>query len=402
MRSNKTRIRKDFAPLTVAVSIKCKTPAVPMTQIFNGSNVEYEPDRELSPTILLPEVVANASDGSWGSPSANHALANMKWFVNGKNIETLTDWSGKYSVDTTESSARGAISISRNISPGEFVELHFEADLVDNRLGVTIPIVTDKVLLSTVEKASDDYSISIDDSAVIQYDPVKDKLRLYDYKVAHGLTAASATAQAEATDKCAYRHTIPFSVFCGGKKLTSGYTVKLYRVKSSSELEALTTASSELEALTTASLTLDIRVIEKAAFVLKAFVDGKEVAMIQFGVSRIYQAFTISPTNGTAIHPLDTERFDKAMVDCDGNIVECPGNIIKINWFTDSAAKTAVEHNEGETTIFSLDKTGIGNDYTNSVLDVYCEAEYKAAHKTATDNEGKTLTDKNGNTYIFN
>lgn len=401
MRSNKTRIRKDFAPLTVAVSIKCTTPAVPMTQIFNGGNLEYEPDRELSPTILLPEVVANASDGTWGAPEANHALANMKWFVNGKDIETLTDWSGKYSVDLTESSTRGAISVKRNVSPGEHIELHFEADIVDNRLGVTIPIVTDKVLLSTVENAEDGYSLSIDDSAVIQYDPVKDKLRLYDYKVAHGMIAASASAREEATDKCAYRHTIPFELFCGKTKLTSGYTMKFYRVDSARVLTQLTTASAEVEALTATSVTLDLRVIENATYVLKAFVGDKEVAMAQFGVGRIYQAFDISPTNGTAIHPLDTERIDRAMVDCDGNIVECPGNIIKIVWFTDSVTKTAVKHNEGETTIFSLDKTGIGNSYADSAIDVYCEAEYKPAHKVAT-NDGNILTDKNGNPYIFN
>lgn len=400
MQSKRTRIRKDYAPLTVAVSLRCTTPASPTTQILNGGNTEYEPDRELTPTVILPDVVANANDGSWGNPSANHALADMKWFVNGVDISTLPDWNGRYSIDQT-GSTRGAISISRNISPGEQVQLHFEAVIVDNRLGVNIPVISDGIILSTVEKADDGYSISIDDSAIIQYDPVKDRLALYEYKVAHGLAAASAAAQAAVTDKCSYRHTIPVSVFNGRKKMASGYTLKLCRVDSATSLTQLTAGTEEAEAITATSVTLDLRTVAKSSYVIKAFVGSNEVAMLQFSVNRVFQSFGISPTNGTSIHPSDTERYDEAMVDCDGNIVECPGSILRIVWFTDTDAKKAVQHNEGDTTIFQLEKTGIGDTYTDSVLEVYCEAEYKAEHKFATDGTD-FYTDASGNRYIFN
>ena len=400
MQSKRTRIRKDYAPLTVAVSLRCTTPAVPTTQVLNGGNNEYEPDRELTPTIILPEVVANAVDGSWGNPSANHALADMKWFVNGKDISTLSDWAGKYSIDQA-GSTRGAISISRNVSPGKQFQLHFEAVLVDNRLGVNIPVISDEIVLSTIEKANDGYSLSIDDSSIIQYDPVKDKLSLYEYKVAHGLISASAAAQSAATDKCSYRHVIPISLFNGKTKMTSGYTVKLYRVNSVTSLTQLTAGVDEVEAISITSVTLDLRLVPKATYVIKAFVGNNEVAMLQFGVSRIFQTFNISPTNGTDIHPSDTERYDEAMVDCDGNIVECPGSIIRIVWYTDTEAKKAVQHNEGDTTIFQLAKTGLGDTYTDSVLEVYCEADYKPEYKIATDG-GNTLVDASGNKFIFN
>lgn len=400
MQSKRTRIRKDYAPLTVAVSLRCTTPAVPTTQVLNGGNNEYEPDRELTPTIILPEVVANAVDGSWGNPSANHALADMKWFVNGKDISTLPDWAGKYSIDQA-GSTRGAISISRNVSPGKQLQLHFEAVLVDNRLGVNIPVISDEIVLSTIEKANDGYSLSIDDSSIIQYDPVKDKLSLYEYKVAHGLISASAAAQSAATDKCSYRHVIPISLFNGKTKMASGYTVKLYRVNSVTSLTQLTAGVDEVEAISITSVTLDLRLVAKATYVIKAFVGNNEVAMLQFGVSRIFQTFNISPTNGTDIHPSDTERYDEAMVDCDGNIVECPGSIIRIVWYTDTEAKKAVQHNEGDTTIFQLAKTGLGDTYTDSVLEVYCEADYKPEYKIATDG-GNTLVDASGNKFIFN
>lgn len=399
MQSNKVRLRKEYAPLTVAQSIRCITPASPTTQIYNGANGEYEPDRELTPTIILPEVVANASDGSWPNPYSNSSLADMHWFVNGKDIATLSDWTGKYTIDQV-GDTRGAISISKNISPGDAVELHFEANLADPRLGVNIPIKTDKIPLTTTEKANDGYSMSIGDSNIIQYDPLKDRLALYEYKVAHGLIGASAQALADAKDKCCYLHEIPVTVYNGKTPMTTGYSIKVYRVASATSLTLLTAGKDEMHTITTTKVIFDVRLIEKASYVIKAFVGTKEVAMQEIGFSRIYQEYDCRATNGTAIHPFDTERYDKAMVDADGNIVECPGRIFKIVWYTDTYAKTAVQHNEGDETVFQLDKTGIGTTYTDDWLDIYSDCEYKPAHKVAT--EGSNVwTDKNGNPYIF-
>ncbi len=395
MQSNRKRVRKDFAPLTMAVSLKCTTFASPTTQVLNGGNNEYEPDRELT-----PEVVANATDGSWPNPYSNAELADMRWFVNGKNISTLSDWAGKYTIEQN-GSMRGAISISKNISPGQQVQLHFEAVLADPRLGVNIPVVTDPIPLSTIEKADDGYSISIGDSSIIQYDPMKDRLALYEYKVAQGLMAASAAAEAAATDKCAYRHEIPIDVMHGKTKITTGYTLKLYRVNSVTSLTELKAGQEEVEAFTPTSVVLDLRLIAKSTYIVKAFVGSKEVAMVQFGVNRIFQKYTISPTNGTDIHPADTERIDQAMVDCDGNIVECPGSILRIVWYTDTEAKKGVKHNEGDTTLFQLAKTGIGNTYADSWMETYTEDCYKDEYKFATEG-ADYWTDASGNRYIFN
>lgn len=400
MQSNKKRLRKEFAPLTVANSIRCTTAASPTTQIYNGANGEYEPDRDLTPTVILPEVVANASDGSWATPHSNKFLADMHWFVNGQDITSLTDWVGKYTIDQT-GDTRGAITIYKNISPGDAVELHFEANLVDTRLGVNIPVTTDRITLTTSEKSNDGYALSIGDSSIIQYDPIKDRLRLYEYKVAHGLIAPSTAAQSAAKDKCAYLHEIPVTVFNGKDAMTTGYVLKLYKVAGASMLAQLTAGAEEIISITPTKIVLDLRLVEKASYVLKAFIGNKEVAMIEIGISRIYQDYKISPTNGTAIHPSDTERYDRAMVDCDGNIVECPGMIFCIRWFTDTDALTGVAHNEGEETVFQLDKTGIGSTYADDWCDVYCQSEYKPAHKTAISGS-TTWTDNNGNTYIFN
>ena len=61
-----------------------------------------------------------------------------------------------------------------------------------------------------------------------------------------------------------------------------------------------------------------------------------------------------------------------------------------------------MEHNEGGITVFDIQKTGIGSDYTDDWIDVATEAVQKPAYCVATDESGNTLTDENGNILIFN
>ena len=43
--SEKKRIRKEFQPLTIAVSLKIMTPNSPANQVYNPVANEYDPDR---------------------------------------------------------------------------------------------------------------------------------------------------------------------------------------------------------------------------------------------------------------------------------------------------------------------------------------------------------------------
>ena len=201
MRSNKRRIRIDYAPLNVAVSMKCLTPLSPALQVYNAANGEYEPGRSLSPSTFWPMIIANANDGSWRNQYANSILTQMHWYVDGAEISTLPDWQNLYSIDDGPSSYRGAITIKRNVPPTQQFSLHFEGLLADPRLGTTIAIKSDPVVLSTEDASEDAYSLSIGDDQVIQYNPFKDKLHLYNYKVAHGLITAYAAAETAATDE---------------------------------------------------------------------------------------------------------------------------------------------------------------------------------------------------------
>lgn len=396
MELSRKRIRRDFAPLNVAVAIACDTAYSPLMQVYNGSNGEFEPNRMLSPTIIRPIITAYASDGSWPTQQANSYLAEMVWYVNGTDITKISAWSGFYQIDTV-GSTRGTISILKNIMPNSEVSLHFEAKLVDSRLGVTLPIKTDAIVLSTVDKAEDTYGMTIGESKNIRYNPLQDLLDLHDYKVAHGISSSSSGAY----DGNEYLRTIPVEMFEGEKKLTSGYTVKLYRVNNVNSITEVTSSDYEVVSVSPTSIVIDLRLIEKADYMIKGFVGGIEMAKCQFAIKRMRPSFKCSPTNESSILPAQVERYDQLQVESDGRNIPYPGRALKIVWFTDSAIKTGVQHNEGGTTLFSLRKTGIGNDYTNDWVDVYVEASHKDAHCVATDGTD-ILTDESGNILIFN
>lgn len=401
MEISKKRIRIDYAPLNVAVSVVNITPNSPVVQVYNGFTNQYEPNRTLSPTVILPQVVASAADNSWGDPHSNHALAEMKWFANGVDISTLSDWDNLYTINTS-GSLRGAISIKRNFSPGEQVSLHFEGVLADSRLGVNIPIKTEPIVLSCSDKSQNMYSVGIGDDMIIQYNPFKDKLFLYDYKVAHGLISASTSSQSAATDENAYYRTIPVTLFSGDQIQTAGYSIKLFRVNSATSFTEITAGEDEVVAISPTQIILDLRLIQKSDYVIRAYAENREVAMVQFSVNRLNPRYTIRMTNGTDIHPNDTQRHDEAMVDNDGNIVECPGSIVRIIWMADTQAKSDVVLNEGDVTQFLLSKTGIGSSYNDSWLELYTMSELKEAHSIAVDENNNIFIDENGNDLIFN
>jgi len=407
MESQRKRIRRYYKPLTTMANLVCSTPLSPVTQVYNSDIRQYEPDRPLSPTVVHPNVVANASDGSWRTPQANALLANMKWFVNGVDITTLSEWSGLYEIDLV-GSTRGDITIRKNLEPGSYLELSFEADIADTRLGVNVHVKCDPIVLSTVDKSDDDYSMALGDDQIIVYDPFKDKLHVYEYKTSHGLATASAAELAASTDENSYLRTIPVHLYKGAAAvLPANFTVKLYQITGitggTAQLSELTTTNAdEVEAVTSSEVSIDLRLVEKKDYLLRAFVNNAVVAEKQFSVNRAYPKFTIRPTNGTGINPGDTERYDVAMVDCDGTTVDCPECIIKIIWKTDTAAYTDVTQGEGGDIVFQLSNTGIGNTYLDDWLDVYCEGTQKESHSVAINEDGAELTDENGDTLIFN
>jgi hypothetical protein len=385
----KNRIRRDYEPLTVVCVMRCLTPASPIGQVYNGDDGQYEPNRSLSPTTILPDIRANAKDGSWKQERVNSLLTSMVWMVDGVDISTLSEWSGLYTITSSDDN-KGAITIKKNIPSGTRCALSFKAEFADTRLGINYQIRSEEVILTTTDKADDNYSLSLDCEGEIRYDQTSDERALYDYQIAHGLTPTK-----ESGFEGSYIREIGLSARKANKVLTDGYTLEIYKLNGTKE----ETAGDEVIELTATKLTLDLRIIDTADYVIKMKVDGKLVTKAQVSVTRLYPSIYCTPTNGTAILVDDKLRFDKAMVSTDGRVIECPARAVKIVWKTES--KTGiVTHNEGETTLFELSGTGIGETEDDGWLDVYTEYELKGKYEIATDSNGEEYS-INGEKAIF-
>jgi len=393
---SKKRIRREYQPLTTAVSLKILTPASPAGQIYDPENNEYIPDREITPLTILPQVFADAADGSWTAHQANRLLASMKWYVNNVDIATLPSWAGLYSIEST-GDLRGAITIFRNVPVEEKIELHFEAVIPDMRIGVNIPIKTETILLSTLDKAEDTYELSIGDDPVMKYNPFYDRLLMYDYKVANGISAGT---RADAIDGNAYERTIDLLVTEGGRQITSGYTVELYRI-SGQTLTPMSESDDEIISINLTSIVFDLRTLEKGDYLILIKVNEEEVARQQCSVARVYPSFSVEPASSVSINPGETLHRNYAMVHFNGEIVRIPEPIIRMVWYTDTANITEMEWQEGSRAVVELNRTGIGDTYLDDWMDIYIKAEQKGAFYGLTDGTND-YTDEFGNDYINN
>lgn len=398
---NSVRVRRVFAPLNTAAQLVCITGGSPTTQVYNTALGQYEPNRGITPCVIHPDVTAYASDGTWKYPQANTKLANMTWKVNGTEISKVWTEGTDYSVGTT-GSERGDLKIMRNTGVSEKFALQFSAEIVDERTNVNIPVTTDEVTLNTVAKSDDAYSLALGDDETIKYNPVLDKLLLYDYKVAHGIIAAATATRNACLDERAYLRTIPFTVYKGASKVTSGYTVKLYRMSGTSQVE-ISTGTTEACSIGTTSVQLDLRLVESASYVVKAFVSGKEVASKQFSVARIYPKYTVSAGQNTDIAPSQDNRMQEALVSSEGRVVECPASVYLLKWSTkatDGGLTTTKQWQEGDQAVFNISDTGLGES-SDEELEIAVDAEYKEAMEFLSDGSD-ALVDENGEYLIGN
>lgn len=419
MRSQEEIIKRVYAPLNLSYNLEVMTPNSPITQIFDEATNQTEPTREVTPCVIRPSINAWANDGSWDTMSSNEFLTDMKWLVagTGKNnwvdISTLTDWEAtdeanpKYKIDVTQSSYRGAISIYKDLPANTKLSLKFVAKLYDHRLNASYNIETDEIVLSTINKGEDSYSIGIAEDTHIKYNPLYDKLLLFDYMTAHGKDTTQIGTRASCYNGSQYERTIPVDVFKGKKKAPEAdYSLQLWRADGSI---SLTPGANELISMSKTQIVLDLRLIEKQDYLIKLIVNNKVVATKSFVVFREHPEFICRPMNGTTIAYGDIMRYHKALVhDSNGNKVECPENILQMVWHTEAndsaiagSSKTIMTWNEGDETLFPIAETGLGeNDY--DLMRVYFEYDQKPAYEYATDEKNNLLTDKNGEYFIIN
>lgn len=392
------RIRRYYAPLIISATLKVETPDSGIGQVYAPNSNSFNPDREITPLVISPNIEASAVDGSWTQQKVANLIGEKKWFVNGADISTLSSWQGKYAIDNFN----GAITIFKNTETYEKIELHFEGVLPDERQGVTIPVKTNPVVLSTLDMSKDTFAISFSTEENFMYNPFLDKLLMYDYKQANGIPAGN---RSDALDENAYERTIEMMVTKGGVAVNTGYALSLKRVTNNMTLENISQSGDFFHlALASNKIALDMRMLETGSYVIIVTDDetNKEVARKQFSVSRQSPSYDIDIFSTARISQGDRLHRNKVTVQYGKSIVEHPAPILRFLWLTETATEGLKEWNEGDKTVIDILRAGVGFTYINDSMDLQVGSEMKGIFERVTDENGEVFTDENGEIFITN
>lgn len=395
-----------FAPLDIAKSVVCASPKSPFMQTMEGD--KFFPDRTQSgyECIAYPQINATAKDDSWDSKKSNMSLANMVWKVSTgtewKDISKINAWSGKYSIDTSNTSNRGTLTIRRNLSSNDKQQLIFEADLYDYRTNSVVHLITDPITLYTADKGADTYGMGIREDTDISYNPFLDKLALYEYKVANNIVSASTEARNACFDGNQYERHIPIDVYKTKEKITSGFTIELYR--GTMKMAASSAASpNEIISISTSEIVLDLRLVEKNNYTIKAVINGKAVAQFQFSASRFYPSF--NQPKFMVCNDIEwgkIYRSNKAILEYNGRVVEYPNRIVELQWLTEATNGNIVTNKswqEGNSCYFSIKESGLG-DVESDYLEEQIEYGQRHANDYLLDEGDNYLLDEDGSPLI--
>ena len=155
--SNRTHTRIKFEPLRTSCQLVCITPQSPCAQSVNTmlASPEWEPDRTLSPTVILPRVRVNDRDKVFPSDAGNASLSldAMEWTVDGNAISEV--WTAGEDADytiLTEGDERGALKVYKNLNAGEKAVLRFKGKLLDWRTGIVYNVDSDGIAITSTDK----------------------------------------------------------------------------------------------------------------------------------------------------------------------------------------------------------------------------------------------------------
>lgn len=406
MQITKNIIRRDYQPLSVAASIVVVSNSdSPLTQVYDELLNVFQPNRTLTPLVLMPRIELTAKDGSLQRNLTNADIAadSMKWLLNGKDIKTVDGWKDAVQINTTATDKRGQIVISRNVMPSEVYALSFECDVPDTRTNKVVHIAIEPVLLTTTDHSEDDWEISVNGAHNVVYNPIVDMLAEMEYEMAQGIAAYNDTQLSEAR-KSADSYVQQWNVIVRKGKAeapTDLYTVNYY-IHEGSKKVLLTDnnlGDYPITSISQKSLVVDLRMITNETFTIEVVSSlERTVAMITLGAARRMEPVTWDYLNKTAAQATEDMRDDRALARAASGMVKYPERTHHILWFVTDARGINHELNMGATTRYSLKKYGLTDTAT---ISEFIATEDKPPYVRAITNEGAVLTDNQGREFIF-
>ena len=411
--SQRGHTRVKFEPLNVSCSLVCLTPQSPMAQVTNAtlSPAEYEPDRRVSPTLVLPEVRAIDLDNVFQHGSVNQYLTldNLDWTVDGNPIESVWTEGVDYEIIKTEDDTRGALKVFKNLGANEKAVLHFNGKFLDWRTGIIIDVYSGDAALTCTDKGDDIMNCHID-KPVVEYDPLFDDLLLYDYKKAREIPVHGS--RADYINGKSYEQTVNIVLTDGTKEcdtLPDGISMKIVKLGSDTALVANSEANPEVMEISYPNIKFDMRLIDKADYEVQ-FLKGSTMicrATICLHTSCTMPVFG-QGTSGADIASSQKEYFNSAMLNLADRQVEYPELYYLIQWFTQA------KYNDNGTWKYATQKAwqrgvnmaapvadlGIGLTQNDCFFDFWFDVNAHKSCQPQTDENGVVLTDENGNILI--
>lgn len=411
--SKRGHTRVKFEPLNVSCSLVCLTPQSPMAQVINTtlSPIEYEPDRNDTPTLILPEVRAIDLDNVFQHGAVNQYLTldSLEWTVDGKSINSVWTEGVDYEIIKTEDDTRGALKVFKNLGANEKAVLHFKGKFFDWRTGIIIDVESGDEALICTDKGENIMQCHID-KPVIEYDPLFDDLLLYDYKKAREISVYGS--RADYINGKSFEQTINI-VFTDGTTecatLPDGISMKLVKLGSDTALVANSEENPEVMEISYPNIKFDMRLIDKADYEVQFLKDSKIKCRATIG---LHTSCTMPVLGqgaiGSDIAASQKEYFNSVLLNLADRQVEYPELYYLIQWFTQA------KYNDNGTWKYAAQKTwqrgvnmsapvsdlGIGLTQNNSFFDFWFELEAHKPCHLLTDENGLILTDEDGNFLI--
>lgn len=406
---NHTRIK--FEPLTVGCELVCITPDTPATQTINTtvSPVEYEPNRQMSPTVILPDVRAIDRDKIFTNGSVNKYLSldSLNWYVDDKPIATVWKLGTDYDIISDETDLRGALRIYKNFPASAKAVIHFKGVFNDWRTGQNYNVTSNYLALSCTAKG-DDVIKCFADRSNIEYDPVQDTLLLFDYLV--GLGEESSSNKSKYVGAKTYEQRVNLILTVGtksyAKELPEGITMRLVRIGDTTALIPRGKSSMEIVNVSYPNIFFDMRMIDKEEYEVQFLRNNVIIARTAIGMHRK----TTMPTDGKPLFgsdiPANAEVYQNELL-LDIKNAEL---YYLIQWFTQAQYYDTVNKvwkyddkkawQLGKKMMVNIADLGIGVTKNDSYFDAFFEVEPHTPCSVLCDESGNYLSDENGNVLI--
>ena len=411
--SQRGHTRVKFEPLNVSCSLVCLTPQSPMAQVINTtlSPIEYEPDRSVTPTLVLPEVRAIDLDNVFQHGAVNQYLTldSLEWTVDGKPINSVWTEGVDYEIIKTDDDTRGALKVFKNLGANEKAVLHFKGKFLDWRTGIILDVESGDEALICTDKGENIMQCHID-KPVVEYDPLFDDLLLYDYKKAREISVYGS--RADYINGKSFEQTINVVLTDGTTEcatLPDGISMKLVKLGSDTALVANSEANPEVMEISYPNIKFDMRLIDKADYEVQFLKGSTMVCRATIG---LHTSCTMPVLGqgaiGSDIAASQKEYFNSVLLNLADRQVEYPELYYLIQWFTQA------KYNDNGTWKYAAQKTwqrgvnlkaavadlGIGLTQNNSFFDFWFELEAHKPCQLLTDENGLILTDEDGNFLI--